>query len=103
MQEFYDKWKTFLNRRFPSGCGGELVHGISLDELDIQVAGCIHTFVRSRGQLDPQRLDTLRISETELGIAVYHLTGEAKDYFRELHELTKETLAFLDGYLYQAP
>jgi hypothetical protein len=93
MQEFDDSWKAFYGRKFPTGCAGKEIHGIELAMLDSTAAGCIDTFVSNRGKLDNQRLDILRVCETELGIVVHNLTGDARDYFRHLHLLTKEILA----------
>ena len=74
--------------------GVDLMHLLSLDS---SVAGCIDTFVHSRGQLDDDRIRYLRRGCHELKRAVRNLQGPSKLYFQERLALTRAVLENTTG------
>ena len=92
MNELESGWLRFERRPFPSGWAGQEVAGVALAELDAVAAGCISIFIGNRGRLDPQRLAILQSCASDLEAVVPRLTGEAQEYFAQLHDLGHQVL-----------
>jgi hypothetical protein len=88
LADAYNLYQQHLGRKFPKGPGGEEIDGIDLVLLGADTAGCISTFFGSRGtvlKLDPERTKILKSLCADLERVVPRLSGEAQDYFTELH------------------
>lgn len=64
--------------------------------LDTYTAGCIHSFLVKQGSLEEVRIDTLTVCFSGLTAVLPYLTGDAKDYFSRLHEMSRIILARLE-------
>ena len=92
IRAMWDDWKVIP---FPEGYGGEEVAGICVTSLDTFTAGCIDTFISSKGRLDNHRISMLVQSRKELAIVVKNLDGTAQTYFRDLLLISERVLRVL--------
>ncbi len=92
MNEIEKSWNEFLEKPFPEDCVGLEVEGIELVSLDTYSAGCIDTFIANKGNLDAQRISTLKDCLREIDKVLKHLKGDAKNYFEHLRLLSKQVL-----------
>jgi hypothetical protein len=85
-------WLEHVQVPFPEGLAGEEVAGICVTSLDTFTAGCIDTFVSSRGKLDLWRTAVLGLCYRNLAVVVSGLKGERRTYFARLEELAQLVL-----------
>jgi hypothetical protein len=63
-------WQEHWDADFPSGLrGAEPVEGIDMVLLDLNIAGCVHTWLDNGGSLDAKRHRILRNCLAEMGIS----------------------------------
>ena len=82
-----DLWQEHSVSSFPKGYGGKEINGIDLSLLDAEIAGCIHMYVHSSGELDHRHVEGLRESLTNLNTIVLLLNSEELMYFNRLRNL----------------
>jgi hypothetical protein len=92
IRAMWDDWKAIP---FPEGYSDEDVAGICVTSLDTFAAGCIDTFISSKGRLDSQRSSVLVQCKRDLEIVVKNLDGEAQVYFKNLLLISKRVLRVL--------
>ena len=92
IQAMWDKWRAIP---FPKDHAGEDVGGICVTSLDTFAAGCIETFLSSRGRLDSHRISVLVQCSKELEIVVENLAGAAQAYFKDLLLISERVLRVL--------
>jgi hypothetical protein len=92
IRRLWDEWKTIP---FPSGFAGQEVEGFCVTSIDTFAAGCIDTFVSSKGRLDEPRIKVLQQCRNELEIVVKTLDGNARTYFNDLLVLCRRVLQSL--------
>jgi len=73
---------------FPADCRGKEVEGVDLVMIDSVIVGCISTFIGENGNLDQQRLKTLKGSRNDLTAIIPKLSADAKEYYVMLQEMT---------------
>jgi hypothetical protein len=87
MTEIERMWNDHLVGGFPQDAAGAEVDGVDLVETDIFMAGCICTFLGSKGVLDIDRVRVLRKCVSDLERILSELNGEASGYFVRLHQI----------------
>jgi len=87
----WENWKTIP---FPAGYAGKEVAGICVTSVDTFAAGCIDTFIASKGRLDAGRISILKQCKNDLEVVLDSLEGDAKTYFNHLLLLSKSVLQF---------
>ena len=92
IRRLWDDWKTIP---FPPGFAGTEVDGICVTSTDTFAAGCIDTFVSSKGRLDEPQIEVLQRCRNELEIVVVTLDGNAPTYFNDLLVLCGRVLQSL--------
>ena len=92
IRAMWDDWKAIP---FPEGYGGEEVAGICVASLDTFTAGCIETFISSRGRLDSHRIAVLVQCRKELELVVNNLDGATQAYFKDLLLISERVLRLL--------
>ena len=92
MSDIGKMWRAFQAKPFPEGCAGVSIEGVELASLDTFAAGCIDTFVETRGRLNSRRISILRQCSKELEVVVKNLNGEARSYFEQLQSLSEKVL-----------
>ena len=85
-------WQEHSVSSFPKGYGGKEINGIDLSLLDAEIAGCIHIYVHSSGELDHRHIESLRKSLTNLNTIVLLLNSEDLIYFNRLRNLANLVL-----------
>ena len=95
MEDLQRLWDEHESAPFPSEIAGEEIEGEDLVSLDTFTAGCIHSFLVKRDSLNKDRIDTLGECFSGLTTVLPHLTGDAKDYYSRLHEMSRITLVRL--------
>ena len=86
-------WRAHVRREFPGRLRGEEIEGIDLVLLDAQVAGCVSTWLGSRGPLDPVRLQVLRDSVGECTVVLGALDHETQfAYFTGVRQMAEMVL-----------
>jgi hypothetical protein len=55
--------------------------------LDADIAGCVLSFIRNKGELDDQRTAILGLCYRELPVVMKDMDGEANLYFARLETL----------------
>ena len=88
-----NSWVAFRKRTFPRDLAGADINGIDPISLDSAAAGCISTFVDSRGRLDREKINVLRVCSADLDIVVNNTSGETRDDFEHLRTLVGEVLS----------
>ena len=91
------KWELFKSFPFPTGYAGMSIHGIVLGYLDTSAAGCIDTFVSTKGKLSADQIDILKQCSNELDIVLGSLDDGAANYFRFLRRLCEMVLQSANG------
>jgi hypothetical protein len=92
-------WEEHLAAQFPAGYRGEEIAGVDMVLLDAEIAGCISSYLRSRGKLDADRLRITRTCRLHLDQVIPQLNGEAQRYYerlRILSDLVTQSLAQSD-------
>ncbi|WP_069162815.1 hypothetical protein [Nocardia altamirensis] len=79
-------WEGFLELRFPCR-GGKEVAGICLTLLDLEIAGCVSTWLDNGGSLDWKRREILRHRITRLEEILPLLAGAELRYFEHLYQV----------------
>lgn len=95
MEDLQLLWNTHVNAPFPAGIAGEEIEGEDLVSLDTFTAGCIDSFLANRGSLDEGRISALAKCFDGLTLVLPHLTGDAKEYYARLREMSRSTLVML--------
>lgn len=94
LDEISRRWEAWCRRPFPEGphetADSELV------SIDTYLAGCISVFVSNHGKLDRKRIYVLRSCAAELDPVIDRLTGDTKEYFTELSQLSHLVLQFIE-------
>ena len=80
-------WDEHLKAEFPSDCLGQEIQGVELVLLDTDVAGCISTYLGSKGKLDAQGLAILRSCYRDLAVVLPLLQPEAAAYFQRIDQM----------------
>ena len=86
------RWDDWSKAAFPSGASDMEINGTHLIEIDTFSARCIRVFVGNQGKLDQERIDILRNCTRDLDEVVDQLSGNIKDYFIQLSELSHRVL-----------
>ncbi len=89
------RWEGWMNRPFPDGASDIESGEIDLMSIDTFAAGCIDTFVTSRGRLDEERIKILRGCAKALEAVLHELSGEINIYFAELGDISHLILRYL--------
>lgn len=76
-------WSIHQRAQWPKGMGS---HEGQLMTLDTVISGCV-TYYIDEQVLDPPRIGMLEDCLADLGVLLPDITGEARDYFRRLHDL----------------
>ena len=84
--EILELWKQHSSATFPKGHGRTELHGIDLDLLDAEIAGCIQMYV-NHGTLEYRHLATLSNRLIDLNTIVLLLSREELVYFNRLRTL----------------
>ncbi len=72
---------------FPPECRGEEINGVDLVMLDADISGCISSFLKSKGRLDPKRIEILEKCQKDLNKLASKMECKSKDYYDNLKEL----------------
>ena len=85
-------YQAHLDAPFPRDCVGQMIEEIDLVLLDSYTAGCISTFLTSRGRLDLWRTAILGLCHRDLCLVASHLDGESRDYYQHMENLSRLVL-----------
>ncbi|AIA07793.1 hypothetical protein [Streptomyces noursei] len=86
-------WQEFRVAPFPARLHGVEVAGQDMLLLDVNLAGCVSTWLNNDGRLDAWRLEILSDCLTVLEEALPQITdAEGLDYYRRLHHMSQLTL-----------
>jgi len=95
--EIKRRWEAWSNLPFPSDVYEPESLGFDLTSLDTFSAGCISVFVGNRGKLDRERIVVLSNCAGDLDKMCNRLSGNIKEYFTELSNLSHMVLEFIKG------
>ena len=95
MDKVQKLWAEHSGARFPTGLSGTEVEGIDLAALEADIAGCVDTFLKNGGNLDPKRRAVLETGYEDVSKVVLGLFGEPRRYFERLRDMARETLHYL--------
>ncbi len=87
LEKIKEVWEAHKSSNFPSDCRGEEIEGIDLVMLDVDIAGCVTTYIGSKGVLEYQKIEILKKCREELNIVLSKLRGLSKEYYAHLNEL----------------
>ncbi len=85
-------WKIQSASPFPPGCRGQEVAGVDLVLLDSTIAGCVSTYLNSKGCFDLWYTAILGLCYRDVTIVASKLEGEAQGYFGRWEELIRLVL-----------
>jgi hypothetical protein len=92
MHDLEASWRTFEQRPFPRDCANAEIEGVELTDLDTFTAGCVSAFIANGGRLDAERVRVLTRCCECFEKVVPQLTGEAREYFGQLRDLSRLVL-----------
>lgn len=96
MTEIEQLWQESLRYAFPREVNGATINGVDLTEVDSFSAGCISSFIDSKGTLDQNRVNILKSCISDLEKIILTLEGEAKRYFEKRLRLGKLVISAVE-------
>lgn len=88
VNEIIRRGRIWLEQPFPDGYRGHETEGVDLVLLDTFAAGCITSFVSSRGRIAFDHITVLKECLRQLDSILPWVGVEARMYFHELREIT---------------
>ena len=92
MEDLQQLWNAHESAPFPSEIAGEEIEGEDLVSLDTFTAGCISNYLENQGDLDEATTNALTNCFNGLSLVLPHLSGEAKQYYSRLHEMSRSVI-----------
>ena len=90
--EILDLWKEYSSAVYPEGYSDKKINEINLALLDAEIAGYIQMYVHQSGELDRERIKSLRKCLVDLNTLVLLLNREELSYFDRLRKLANLVL-----------
>ncbi|RKR91828.1 hypothetical protein BDK92_6250 [Micromonospora pisi] len=86
-------WEAHLRAKFPARLRSAELDEMDMVMLDADIAGCVSTWLRSRGNLDDQRRSVLTLCVADLARVLPTLVGHhERMYYGRLHAMAVATL-----------
>jgi hypothetical protein len=90
--ELMELWQRHASAVFPDGYESKEINRINLPLLDAEIAGCVRMFIHNDGNLDPQRVKTLRERLIDLNAIVLLMDHDELIYFDRLRKMANLVL-----------
>ena len=87
MKQLVSSWEEFMRKPFPSNLAGENINGVDLVEVDSYTAGCITTYIETKGTLDQEHKKILKKCLEEIQAVIPLLKNEEQKYFSMLFSI----------------
>lgn len=95
--EILQLWKKYSSATYPNGYSDKKINEINLALLDAEIAGNIRMYMHQNGELDRERVKSLRNRLVDLNTVVLLLNSEELSYFDHLSKLANLVLQELEN------
>ena len=85
-------WQEHQRAPFPAGFRARDIEGIDFVMLDADIAGCVSSFLKQRGSLDPRRTAVLGICYRNVTYVLPQISGKGQPHFARLEALARLVL-----------